>query len=43
MTVPNYNNYPENVGVLAMEMYFPKRVSSSSNGGLPGREGNMAI
>lgn len=27
MTVPNYSNYPENVGVLAMEMYFPKRVS----------------
>ncbi|GAA5801336.1 hydroxymethylglutaryl-CoA synthase [Helicostylum pulchrum] len=25
MTVSNYNNYPENVGVLAMEMYFPKR------------------
>ncbi|KAI8366193.1 hydroxymethylglutaryl-CoA synthase [Blakeslea trispora] len=25
MTAPNYSHYPENVGVLAMEMYFPKR------------------
>jgi hypothetical protein len=27
MTVPNYDAYPKNVGILAMEMYFPKRVS----------------
>ncbi|KAI8078156.1 hydroxymethylglutaryl-CoA synthase [Gilbertella persicaria] len=25
MTVPMNNHYPENVGILAMEMYFPKR------------------
>lgn len=27
MTAANFEHYPKNVGILAMEMYFPHRVS----------------
>lgn len=26
MTATTYDHYPQNVGILAMEMYFPSRV-----------------
>lgn len=27
MTAANFEHYPKNVGILALEMYFPHRVS----------------
>lgn len=33
MTVNNFDQYPQNVGILAMEMYFPSRVSDGSDDG----------